>query len=192
MGHYLATVNPQAAANIEERPLPQVGDPVVYYPRPHEVRRGRKEVAAVVTHVDKDNRRLDLVLFYEAADWGDAQGVPEHVGEERGWMRKEVISTVQINRDPDEIAGLRKEIADLRALVLGDFERPPEAIMHYIEQLDARLDKLEAVATAPAAVIPETPQKRKPGRPRKVVAVEAPPCPPKRHFGPASRFGQKG
>ncbi|HSV24353.1 MAG TPA: hypothetical protein VLJ17_15160 [Xanthobacteraceae bacterium] len=152
---------------------PDVSDWVIYQPRRGTIRRGRNRVAALVVHRYPDARLLDLAIFYEASDTLDDQRVPEAVGEERGWIRKGGPPRMVVGDDilgaddsrpgsiewkRDGLDTLRQEVADLRALILGDYDTPPASILDMMNTLDERLD---ALAKAP---------KKKRGRPPKVKA----------------------
>lgn len=168
MGHLLSSINSEAAERYGERPLPRVGETVEYYPRQGERRRGRVKAAALVTHVDPDNRRCDLAIFFEGCDVMDQQGVPERVGEDRGWLR---LPTAQDN-SAEAIAELRKDIADLRAFIMGEFPQPPMSVLDMLKNVD---DRVEVLETRPAAAAP----KRKPGRPKSTKKPAAAPAKPK-------------
>lgn len=164
MSHYLATSNPTAAARIghEHDPLPGIGTPVLYYPRPNDVRQGRTAVPATVLAVDQDNRTLDLLVTYGANDQIDQQRVPERPGDnERGW------SLLPSQGDAGSSGGgegsaLRADLEALRAQIWGDNEpedgNMAEALMSAagdITKIEARLAKLEKRRA-----------KGKPGRPK--------------------------
>lgn len=167
MGHLLSTVNPEAVERINDtRPLPDIGEIVHYYPRLGERRRGRDKIAALVTHVDRDNRRLDLAIIHEANDMLDQQRVPERVGEDRGWLR---IPTAQ-DKALEEIAVLRADIADLRAFIMGAHQQPPMTVLDMLKNVDDRVEVLEQAHEAKAQARP-APRKR--GRPKKAAAKPA-------------------
>lgn len=166
MGHLLSTVNPEAVERINDtRPLPDIGEIVHYYPRLGERRRGRDKIAAIVTHVDRDNRRLDLAIIHEANDMLDQQRVPERVGEDRGWLR---IPTAQ-DKVLEEVTALRADIADLRAFVMGEYPQPPMTVLDMLKNVDDRVEVLEQAHEAKAQARP-APRKR--GRPKKVAAAK--------------------
>lgn len=83
MGHYLATANPEAAADIRpavELVLPEVGDTLKFFPRPGEGRGGRTDYFIQVTRVYPDGR-VDGIVPYDAADARDVINVPHRSGE---------------------------------------------------------------------------------------------------------------
>lgn len=184
MGHYLTTENPSAVERMkrEALPLPAVGDLVNYYPRTGEVRRGRTIVAALVLHVDERNRRLDLCVFHDANDLIQQDNVPERVENERGWSRKEVPAMPGL--DPGIIAALRKDITEVRNLVLGDFEAPGTSVLDLLDKLDERIGKIEDAAKVKA---PPAPKKKKRGRPPKAKA----PTPTSAAEEPLRKFGNR-
>ena len=79
-GHLLATVNPEAAAEIKPDPvydladLPKVGDIVQFLPRPGEMR-PREGYAMYVTNVNT-NGNLDGVVIIDAQDFKNVERLP--------------------------------------------------------------------------------------------------------------------
>lgn len=150
---------------------PDVSDWVIYQPRRGMIRRGRNRVAALVVHRHPDARLLDLAIFYEANDTLDDQRVPEATGEERGWLVKawpnesQVPAVVEGYVAREEIGVLRQDIADLRTLILGDFNKPEHSVLDLLSMLDERVDVMERAAAKP---------KRKRGRPAKAKVTPAP------------------
>lgn len=64
-GHYLSTTNPEAAAAIgQERSgdLPDIGDLVVYYPRPGEMPGGIDRFPMLVMHVNHDGMVYGIAI----------------------------------------------------------------------------------------------------------------------------------
>jgi hypothetical protein len=64
-GHYLSTTNPEAAAAIgQERSgdLPDIGDLVVYYPRPGEMPGGINRFPMLVMHVNHDGMVYGIAI----------------------------------------------------------------------------------------------------------------------------------
>jgi hypothetical protein len=122
---------------------PDVGDWVVYQPRRGMVRRGRNRVAALVVHRHPHARLLDLAIFYEASDTLDDQRVPEAVGDERGWIVKEQMFPARPASVEAAAESVRQDIADLRALIFGEFEKPEVSLLDLLSMLDERVDKLE-------------------------------------------------
>jgi hypothetical protein len=175
-------MNQAAVDRIEERPLPDIGDTVIYYPRAGERRRGRARVPAIVIHVDAHNRRLDLAIIHEANDMLDQQNVPERVGEDRGWLRKETdpVGTVSVHHDVAELAPVRAEIdaakADIAAVkeeqarlsnaIFGPHPQPKESVLEMLGILDSAIDEVEAKLNTPSpqpAIVQTTFRRR--GRP---------------------------
>ncbi len=187
MGHLMSTINPQAVERVEERPLPDIGDIVLYYPRPGERRRGRDKVSALVVHRDERNRRLDLAIFHEANDVLDQQNVPERIGDDRGWLRKDAAPWASALAtatpiEPLAVTALQKEIGEVRdtlaaiedkyralmAGVFGDIEPPKESVLEMLGILDNAIDEIEAKVIQPAPTATTAPPtfKRR-GRPPK-------------------------
>jgi hypothetical protein len=150
MGHLLATVNPEAARQIDDRrPLPRIGQPVVYHPRPSEIRRGRTEIPAIVLAVDEHNRRLELMVMFEAADMITQPSVPEHVAGDRGWSYLPDQVTDEIAALREENAQLRNKLDVLTAMVCGDFQMPEgESVLSLLDIQDGRVTALEGKVDA--------------------------------------------
>ena len=160
MGHLLAGQNPQAVERLaRHNELPGVGMSVLYYPRVHEVRRGRECVPAIVLAVDEQNRQLDLICFLDNDDFIGQTGVPEHVENDRGWA---LLPSPALDVQKD-IADLRADLAALRAMILpADMEKPDEPVLELIDILTGRIEDIEKLANTPAPVPPiakETPAK---------------------------------
>lgn len=145
---------------------PDVSDTIIYQPRRGEIRRGRKRIAAIVTHRYPEARLFDLAIIFEASDMLDQQRVPEAVGEERGWIVKHPIIAAfeDIALSASRVAGanenetpenqameLKAEISQLRALVLGSFDMPENSVLDMINDIDGRVDKIMSVITAESA-----------------------------------------
>lgn len=151
MSTTLATVNPEAAARLaDSRPLPGVGEWVIYYPRSGEVQRGRKRLPALVMAVDESNRLLELVIIRGANDVLEQDRIPERMGEDRGWERMAAIATglpedapMTFNHAPQEVAALREGMDSLRNLILGGYEQPDKSVLELVDALDERTDRLE-------------------------------------------------
>lgn len=179
---------PQPTEPVWHAGDPDVSDMVIYQPRRGEIRRGRKRIAAMVTHRYPDARVLDLAIIYEASDTMDQQRVPEAVGEERGWLVKHSpIPMIARMSDEDEkalrespqsdaivwqqaatavdplarqtIETIKMEISELRTLVMGEFETPKASILDMLCELDERVDSL-----APAASTKPAPKSKKRGK----------------------------
>lgn len=184
MSTLLSTFNPQAAQEIRDAnqvppppvqepvvvepapplretgtgPLPGIGDIVLYHPRGSEARRGRTTVPAIVIWRDEEGRQLELCIVHEANDVRQIERVREWPGgAERGWEAKGGSVTVnRVGVEESALDGLKAEVAELRAIVLGDFERPNDSILEMLDDLDGRLDALgkQVNAAGKPAVIP--------------------------------------
>lgn len=163
---------PQPTEPVWRAGDPDVSDMVIYQPRRGEIRRGRKRIAAMVTHRYPDARVLDLAIIYEASDTMDQQRVPEAVGEERGWIVKNATlldrlppdARVTVNHAPREIAEISASLADLRAIVMGEFETPANSILDMLCELDERVDKLMALPDVLHLAAPKAPKSKKRGK----------------------------
>lgn len=145
MGHMLASMNPQAAHEIDNPvALPGVGSTVVYCPRPGEVRAGKTRVPAIVLKADAENGLLDLVVIYEADDFLSRKSLPRRMGEDRGWEPAEGSAQAIAER----LDAFKREVGEV---LFGEHVKPETsftdemlAMTAAIKTLDARLSTLEA------------------------------------------------
>lgn len=165
---------PVAVEELPRGPLPDVGDPVLYYPRPGEFSgRVRTKAAALVIYVDAEKRLCDLCIFRDADDLISQQNVPEQtVPGERGWRVKEPKAPVAMEAMEAPVApdlgAIRQEVADLRTIVLGEYDVPPSSMFDLIDKLDERLDKIEQMDVGePAKAAPKKMKKAKAAKRRK-------------------------
>ena len=178
MGHLLATVNPEAAdrSNGGGRPMPGVGEPVLYHPRAGEVRQGRKVVPAIVLAVDTDNRLLELLIIHAADDMITQNRVAEHVEGDRGWSRlpasgdAALIETMQSHIE--RLENWNAAFQDRLMSIFGDFLVPKgESVMSLIDKLDGRIGELEDASGSALTAAQQSmaPVKRGRGRSRRSV-----------------------
>lgn len=152
MGHMLATMNPEAAHEIEHpTALPGVGSPVVYCPRPGQIRAGRSRVPAIVLKADGDNGLLDLVVIYDADDFLSVRDVPRRQGEDRGWEPASDSAGAVL----EKLEAFKGELAEV---LFGLNVKPEVDILTQLSDIRERLAILEA--------------KRGPGRPPNVLRGE--------------------
>lgn len=172
MGHLLATSNPEAAARVngEGRPLPGIGETVVYHPRPGEMRRGRLEVPAIVVHRDAENRRLELLVFYDSGDEILIPGVPERVGDDRGWSR---VRTESLELH-ETIAKLTQQVHDLTVILLGEYDVPPESVLAMLDSQDERVGRIEESIKAGGPAMRKPAKRQAKALSGKDTAAEAP------------------
>lgn len=82
----------EPVVQLDTRPMPEVGHPVVFYPRPGEGRAGRLKFPATVMARDTAKRTLDLLVHYDRDDVSHLQRMPERSDREpMGW---EMISAL--------------------------------------------------------------------------------------------------
>lgn len=140
MGHMLASINPEAADEIDRpTPLPDIGSTVVYIPRAGQVRAGKTRVPAIVTGRDVENRILDLVVIYDADDFLSKPRIPRRQGDDHGW---ELVGG-QEEKSGEILGDIGSQLNELRDIIASVNSR--------VDAVDRRLDVLEA--------------KRGPGRP---------------------------
>lgn len=145
MGHYLATENPEAAAEIDTRPepklavkdaptikilenppvqdLPDIGTIVVYLCRPGEGRAGKTEFPAMVMHHEPYGA-LYLLVFYDYDDQVCRPNIRE-ASEDTPWPAwRHVILPAGEAFEPSRLNILRKDVDALRT----DLDRTCEGI----------------------------------------------------------------
>jgi hypothetical protein len=171
-GHYLSTTNPEAAAAIgQERSgdLPDIGDLVVYYPRPGEMPGGINRFPMLVMHVNHDgmvygiaiagiNDERDVRAFRRSVEnpapaWDWPRQPPSRQSHEDAAGRP-APGTILSDRDlvravdrmGDELDEYRKKLDELikqsNELERRLDQRPP-ANPEMVAIIDRRLDRLE-------------------------------------------------
>ena len=158
MAHLMKTINEDAAKDLgAPDPLPGVGESVVFYPRPGELRAGRGKHAAIVTASNDEDQSLDLVVVYDADDFiGQRKVKRRSLDGGMGWEPLPNRPQVTVNRAPQEIAELRelidnatKRLDALHASVFGDFEVPSESLVEVMGEHEDRMQKIEDMVTPP-------------------------------------------
>jgi hypothetical protein len=143
-GHMMSTMNPEAIAEMDAASLPQVGDTVIFVPRPGEGRRGRQQFPAIVmAHNDARGRTgLDLLVIYDARDVIDLDSV--QISDENYnsfcWKPREQTAA-PVAPDYDD---LRRDLDTLRQDIYGAYEKPPKSLMDYLVDFEARVKAAEA------------------------------------------------
>lgn len=159
--------------------LPRVATIVIYHPRPGEVIRGRKEVAAIVVARNEAQGTCDLLAFHDAQDWRDCERVPPwDGGAERGFEVVGAAGVIPADGSLGAYAQIlddaRNDIASITGIVLGDFERPELPVLEMINALNERCDELEKkLAAVPVSAAPKAPRKPKAPRSRTDKALQA-------------------
>ena len=170
MAHLMKTINEDAARdNVAVEPLPGVGESVVFYPRPGELRAGRGKHAAIVTASNEDDQSLDIVVVYDADDFiGQRRVKRRSLDGGMGWeplptnktlpARQLVEATENGGLKLVELTGpLEKRIAALEAnhtktvaLILGEFLPPKESLVEIMGEHEDRMQKIEDAAKTKA------------------------------------------
>lgn len=173
MGHLLKTVNPAAAARIEQDAaavdvrLPGTGMPVLYHLRPGEMRMGRTAFPALVLGRSAAGG-LDLIVFMGANEIIQQERVSAYNGDGRGWSP---IDAVVIDADPVSAQDIgasegvvttapNDAVARLLQQVFGDYHATDEPIMAVLNEFEERIAALERAAKP-------KPVARGPGRPKR-------------------------
>ena len=149
MGHFLSTINPEAAEAIHpapERPrLPGIGEIVVYHMRAGHGRSGRTRFPAIVQdHGERDTLALTVVI--DAGDLTD-ESLVEEIGigrEHHVWERVSPVRPLAERlEEPGGLRGalksLEAQLDELRACVLGEFEIPKVSIISIMTDFETRL-----------------------------------------------------
>lgn len=180
MSVMMSTTNPEAQARMADtRPLPKQGHNCLFFPRPSEIRAGMVSVPALVMKADEENRRLDLLLFYDADDFRLLRAIPRKVGDDHGWdyvdgsplmmvppdvaaLAQDLTAPGHIVRMPgDPMAALDAFKAELAQVLLGENAKPDQSLQDQITALGGRLKALEDWAAEPATDPAPAPAKRK-------------------------------
>lgn len=152
MSHLLATMNKAAAERIEDPTMdaPDIGTMVVYKPRAGIMRMGRTEFPAIVLGHD-ENGHLDLFVMMEPEDMMLEQRVRPQLNDEgHSWrhvdlppLDDEAIAELQrVNTTlSEEIEALRSQIADLRKIVLGDYNPAALSVYSLLHEFETKLSK---------------------------------------------------
>lgn len=142
MGHLLATVNKEAADDIENphRNLPDIGTRVVYGARAGFQRQGRTEFPADVMGINRDGS-LSLFVTMGQEDQIVEDAVRERTHNEPHHYWRRIVDN-QVNA---EISHLSTELEVLKHQVHGDFEVTDKSIIDHLNDFDERLRALTAL-----------------------------------------------
>lgn len=161
MSHLLASVNKEASDAIQpDAPgpaLPDVGHLVVYTMRAGYARGGRTRFNALVQgHGTRGT--LNLLVMIDAGDFIDEQFVePAGPGQETHcWEWPDDSRNANGFRGTiaalhQRIGELEENVADMRAIVLGEFEAPKVSIIHIMQDFETRLRSLKQEMQAAAS-----------------------------------------
>lgn len=144
----LATQNPEAVKRINERrKLPPVGWIVMYWLRPGQVYSGRQSAPALVVKSDRDNDRLDLLVFYDHQDTMTMERVPRRIGDEMGWDYVEGSQDAEIEALHRDIAELRESfetfMGQMNSVLFGNHDPNEESFEDRIRRLGEDVRKLK-------------------------------------------------
>src|SRR6185369_13523658 len=153
MSHLLASVNQDASDAIQPNApapdLPDVGHIVVYTMRLGHGRAGRTRFNALVQGRGP-NGTLNLMVMIDAGDMIDEQFVsPAGPGQEgHCWEWPDDSRNANGFRGTiaalhQRIGELEENVADMRAIVLGDFDAPKVSIIHIMRDFESRLHALK-------------------------------------------------
>lgn len=148
MSHYLKTVNPAAAERIEDAAMdaPDVGTMVVYIPRAGIMRMGRKEFPAIVLAHD-ENGHLDLFVLMEPEDMMLEQRVRPQLNDEgHSWRHVQMDEPedaaelrAQVDTLKEALEAQAAQIADLRRIILGDYNPAELSTYDLLKEFEDRL-----------------------------------------------------
>lgn len=177
MAHLLKTMNKEIAEHLDEegQPRPGLGEMVIYYPRPGELRAGAGHYTAIVTRVNEDDT-LDLVVVYDADDLVGQRHIPRRSPDGGlGWERIARKKRDDAAGWSERVRSLEEQVAMLTKVLLGGYEAPRESILQI---LDEHEDRLEAIAPTLSAARPEASKPKKPKQKQPKAAAKAAPKPP--------------
>jgi len=174
-GHYLATENPEVAAElsngiqasgiapeplyplVDERALPDIGTVVVYIARPGEGRSGKQEFPAMVMHHEQMGGLYLLVLY----DYDDQVCRPNvyEATEDMPWPAWRHVRNGQIvveePFEPTRLNIMRKDVDQLRADldrmlmgIYGKYKIPANGIMSFLVAFEAKLKEISKRVSA--------------------------------------------
>ena len=165
MSHLLASINKPASDAIHPEPqarrLPDVGEMVIYHMRHGHARQGRTRFPALVQGVSNERGSLSLTVILEAAELKNETLVDEiGVGGDTGhvWERPDASALAEVFRGTisslhQRIGELEEEnksaataYANLRALILGDYDVPKVSLFEIFAALEKRLHAVEQSA----------------------------------------------
>lgn len=147
-----------AVVQLDTRPMPEIGHPVVFYPRPGDGRAGRLKFPATVMARDTAKRTLDIMVTYDRDDFVTLVRIPERAPGEAGW---EMISALPDKATAFKVAELTrivKEQSETLSL-LGEQAMALHKRLQYYENKDLR--------AAVADKKPKAEKKPKAKKPRK-------------------------
>jgi hypothetical protein len=154
MGHLLASVNKEAAERIEDPTMdaPDIGTMVVYIPRAGIMRMGRREFPAIVLGHD-ENGHLDLFVLMEPEDMMLEQHVrPQLSDEGHSWRHVDLppvdddtearFAMLELTNSTlnETIEALNAQVAELRKIVLGDFNPADLSVYDLLAEFEAKLN----------------------------------------------------
>lgn len=162
-GHLLSSINPQASAEIKPVPqarrLPDVGELVIYHMRHGHARQGRTRFPAIVQgSANERGTTLSLTVILEAAELKNETLVQEiGAGGDNGhvWERPDNSALAEAFRGTitalhqrigeleQENQSAAKAYADLRKMILGDYDAPKVALFEVFAKLEGRLQEVE-------------------------------------------------
>lgn len=136
--------------------LPQVGETVLYAARPGIMRLGREhpnEFAAIVQSRNADSGFLTLLVIYDASDMRDEEMVvpwsPDNPHNSwkplRGPANRDLSALDAMIAAEQEVSrALSIELADLKAAIFGDFERPAMSLFDIFADFEERFKAVES------------------------------------------------
>ena len=166
-GHLLSSINREASEAIHPEPqarrLPDVGEMVIYHMRHGHARQGRTRFPALVQGVSNERGSLSLTVILEAAELKNETLVDEiGVGGDTGhvWERPDASALAEVFRGTisslhqrigeleQENQSAAKAHADLRKMILGDYDVPKVALFEIFGALEKRLQAVEAAGNS--------------------------------------------
>ena len=171
MSHYLKTINEEAAVEPTAAAvdLPGIGETVIFFPRPGELRAGRGRHAAIVTG-QNDDGTLDVVVIYDADDLvGCRRLARRSLDGGMGWepvrqRQAEAADPMVVSQLLDRVQQLTDRINALTHHVFGDYEIPKEPLLDVLDEHEQRLEAVEKAAIKAAKPAAASAAKRNPAK----------------------------
>lgn len=126
-------------------PLPDVGTPIVFYPRRGMGRMNLIKFPGVVQRVREDTGKIDVIVFFDIEDTMRFERVSR-----RSADMPEMVWDYPATRiphepfEPSRVNRLADDLAKLRAMLLGDFEEPAIPLFEIFADMEGRLKALAA------------------------------------------------
>jgi hypothetical protein len=157
-GHYLSTTNPEAAAAIgQERSgdLPDIGDLVVYYPRPGEMPGGIDRFPMLVMHVNHDGMVYGIAIagINDERDVRAFRRSVESPAPAWDWPHQERRQEPRQGQEDVVTARELTQVTDEYNEALNEYRAKLDEVIRQSNDLERRLDQRPPVNPETAVII---------------------------------------